>query len=311
MRASWLPLVLILFGSLFSSNAGSGILVLEKSTNGFASWQKVPITSEMLTSDGEVDIGSLLAMSNGFYRMKISVDATAITGMVRVVSGTLPQDSQLSGQSVPTFYLGKYEVTLREWQAVQAYAAANGYDLENVGVGTAPEHPVQMVNWYDAVKWCNAKSQMEGLSPVYFAEGNVYKTGQTVPVLASGANGYRLPTEAEWEWAARGGSLSQGHAFSGNNEAAVVAWFLDNNMWPNVGTKPVGLKSANELRTWDMSGNVAEWCGDSFSTGEFYPSIRGGGFDYPADACIVSARGNSVPHNRASNIGFRVARTSP
>lgn len=293
-----------------ASNAGSGILHLEKSTDGLANWVKIPITSELLTVNGDVDIGALPAGGNRFYRMKILVDESAVAGMVRVFGGTLPQGSPLSGAVVPTFYIAKYEVTWREWQVVRSYAVANEYDLADIGAGSDTEHPVEMVNWYDAAKWCNAKSQMEGLTPVYLDGETIYKTGEVVPSVVSGANGYRLPSEAEWEWAARGGPSSQGFTFSGNNEAAIVAWFADNNS-PNAGTKAVGMKAANELRVYDMSGNVVEWCGDSSSPYGFYPSIRGGAYDYPAVACTVSAQGSSVPHNRAGNFGFRLARSTP
>ncbi|MBJ7326847.1 MAG: SUMF1/EgtB/PvdO family nonheme iron enzyme, partial [Chthoniobacterales bacterium] len=192
-----------------------------------SSWQRVPMTAAMLNADGEL-VDSATSGRSKFYRMRI---VQGILGMVTVQGGTMPSPSELAGQSVATFAIAKYEVTWDEWQTVRTYAVAHGYsDLAGIGAGSAGNHPVQSVNWYDVVKWCNAKSEMEGLAPVYQVGGVTYKSGESDPTIVAGANGYRLPFEAEWEWAARGGISTQGYTYSGSNDLNAVGWYWDNSV---------------------------------------------------------------------------------
>jgi formylglycine-generating enzyme required for sulfatase activity len=232
--------------------------------------------------------------------------------MISVQGGVLPDGSPFKGTMLESFSLGKTETTWSEWQAVRAFAETKGYDIKKAPANALPDHPVQGISWFDALKWCNAKSEMEGLEPVYLSKGEIFKTGNVVPGINPKANGYRLPGGAEWEWAARGGSASQGFTYSGGNDLNKVAWNWNNSagakqdMSDGRGTWPVGLKEANELGFHDMSGNVAEWSGDQ-ANGPFR-GIRGGAWYGAASDCAVNLTNFSSAELGFQFIGFRIAR---
>jgi formylglycine-generating enzyme required for sulfatase activity len=229
--------------------------------------------------------------------------------MVPVGGGVMPPDSELVGMRIEEFEIGKYPVMQEEWDWVRVWALAKGFELES-GYGTGSAHPVTHVSWYDAVKWCNAKSEHEILEPCYYMEGKVYRNGEFGPdgsrliTWHKKANGYRLPSEAEWEWAARGGPLSRGHDFSGSDHPEEVGWYEKNS---NGGVKPVGLKNANELGLHDMSGNVWEWCWDMDQSGSAH-RIRGGSWNHHSNHGTVRYRISRSPETRYGVIGFRLAR---
>lgn len=253
--------------------------------------------------------------------------------MVLVEGGTLPDASELAGKLVKSFYIGRTEVTWLEWKKVRSWAAEHGYDIGNVGEGSGNDHPVRDVSWYDCVKWCNARSVMEGLEPVYHLGElgthpgffKVYKSGNEIPLKHDDANGYRLPTEAEWEWAARGGLKSRGYKYSGSNDLGVVGWYNENSGRkttnfgnPNLGvdwskidkytdrnTHSVGKKLKNELGIHDVSGNVWEWCWDFKGASR---CIRGGGWSAPAECSAVAFRFYMLSDLRYPNFGLRLAR---
>ena len=281
-------------------------LSLEQSTNGLTNWQRVPLAAEML-NNGDIDLAS--ASSNSFYRMKIAMPTPAPTPppsipLVNVQGGSLPPSSRLAGTTVATFQIGKYEVTIDQWMEVKRWATTNGYSFQDGNAGGV--WPVALVKWYDVVKWCNAKSEKEGLTPVYRVGGAIYKTDQSLPTVNSSANGYRLPREAEWEWAARGGVSSQGFTYSGSNNLDEVAWFYDNS---STGPKVGGTKAPNELGIYDLSGNLFEWTEDLHSNGGCL--IRGGSYSYGSNWCAVDYRELMNPGYERGFIGFRVARNAP
>jgi formylglycine-generating enzyme required for sulfatase activity len=179
--------------------------------------------------------------------------------------------------SVPAFQMGKFEVTIQQWRAVRDWAKDKGYSDLPEGKATKassddPRHPVSDVSWLDVVKWCNAASEKENRKACYYTDAGktqVFKTGSAAdPVCDWTANGYRLPTEAEWEWAAITGVDAA--FYWGDHVGQQYAQFTTLNGPNGAGTaevenfrsKPVGQKIANRFGLYDTFGNVWEWCWD-------------------------------------------------
>ncbi len=225
-----------------------------------------------------------------------------------------------------SFRLTKTEVTWSQWNAVRADATQMGYtDIATGRNGSDDDvsghHPVTEVSWWDAIKWCNLQSEIEEKTPVYytssdFGSGNVLRTGTPTPYADFDADGYRLPTEAEWEYACRAGSTTP---YNGDS-LDTVGWHAGNS---GGSTHPVAEKTPNDWDLFDMHGNVWEWCWDwyaSYPDGSATDPVgprskissrmrRGGHWNLSRVGCRSADRDYFKPNYRLNIMGFRVAFT--
>jgi len=232
-------------------------------------------------------------------------------------SGTDPEVGVYSLVVTNAFFMDITQVTKAQWDTVYNWAIANGYSFDNAGSGKAPDHPVHTANWYDFVKWCNARSEMTGRVPCYTVSGSTYKTGQSEPDCDFDVNGYRLPTSDEWEYAARGGLSGKRFPWgdtimhSQANYESFGTFTYD--ISPTTGyhpdyrsggfpyTSPVGSFQANGYGLYDMAGNLFDWCWSLGSRRVFL----GGDWTNDSRYALCGQKNSAYPTVTYYCIGFR------
>jgi len=249
----------------------------------------------------------IVFMSQGLYGVS--------PNLIIIEGGTFIMGSDEAGEreqpahtvTVSSFLMSESEVTQNMWNEVMD---------DNPSRLKGESLPVERITWMMAIEFCNGLSLKEGLEPFYII------TDEGVQADWS-KNGYRLPTEAEWEFAAKGGNKSQGLQFAGSDTIDEVAWHKENSRFK---THNVKEKKANELGLYDMSGNVYEWCWDWFGETYYADSpaqdpkgpetgerkiLRGGCWYSEARHSVIVARVHADPDGQGANVGFRVCRNLP
>jgi formylglycine-generating enzyme required for sulfatase activity len=256
----------------------------------------------------------------------VTANITSMIEMVTISAGTFMM-GQTSSNWIPvhsvtlteSFYMGKYQVTQEQYQAVTG-SNPSIFSSDPQAGETQSKRPVEYVTWYDTVEFCNKLSVLEGLQEVYTISGRTPASGYPITNATVTAdftkNGYRLPTEAQWEYACRAGTTTAYN--TGDTISDNTGWYTSNS---GSKTHHVGLKPANAWGLEDMHGNVWEWCWDWYglyaSGAQTNPTgassgtervVRGGSWSGSADNLRSASRGSDDPSDRYSRTGFRLVR---
>jgi len=314
----------------------NGFVVSLSSDNGFSDSVVINLTKDNITTTSvfvkfkptavQTYTGKITILSEGTSK-SVSVNGTGIqfpADMVLVTGGVFQMglDQDAHQVTLNSFLIGKYEVTQSEWLEIMATNPSYFPGDQN--------RPVENISWYDILVYCNNRSISENITPCYSINGSTDPVvWGTIPTNSNpawnavlcnwSAKGYRMLTEAEWEFAARGGNVSQGYTYSGSNSLDDVAWYSSNS--GSATTHPVGTKSPNEIGIYDMSGNVIEWTWDWYSsyntsaqtnpTGSStgFLKVYRGGYYYSSELdCRVFKRRYNDPYDSDGAVGVRIAR---
>jgi formylglycine-generating enzyme len=324
------------------SDAGITNLVLYSSHFNGTNWAVLTNLLVRQTPYSVLDPGTL-SSAGRFYRVQAQASWSP-SGTVLIPDGAFVMGDPLANayadelplhtNSLGTFYMDANLVTKALWDEVCQWALVHDYDIESPGSGKDTNYPVAEVSWYDAVKWCNARSEKEGLEPAYWTDSsqtNVFRAGRLDLDSASVKwnAGYRLPTEVEWEKAARGGATRHNYPWQDSNQFShdranvVQNPIFSSGPYPH--SSPTGYFPPNGYGLYDMAGNVWEWCWDWYNAGWYtsiaasaddtrgpdsgdYRVLRGGSWndDYTFARC--AKRGFDGASSSFSFYGFRCVR---